>query len=113
MLNTLKAVHDPKSRQFQVRLSHGGDGHTRIRNLLVVAPRNRSTETLDILAQGINVRRLKTEEIGQSNDAMVVNNACCSGLAESKVDKHLMHLLFHIFDDLGQKLREEAKILQK
>ena len=53
------------------------------------------------------------EEISQSNDAMVVNNACCDGLAESKVDKHLTHLLFHVFDDLGRKLREEARILQK
>jgi hypothetical protein len=65
---------------------------------------------LDVLAQGIDVRRLKTEEIGQSNDAMVVNNACCDGLAESKMDKHLTHLLFHAFDNLGRKLREEAKI---
>ena len=105
MLNTLNAVHDPESCQFQVGLSHGGDGHTRIRNLLVVAPRNRSTRALDVLAQGIDVRGLETEEISQSNDAMVIDNACSDGLAESKVDKHLTHLLLHVFDDLGRKLR--------
>ena len=51
---------------------------------------------LDVLAQGINVRRLKMEEIGQGHNAMVVNDACCNSLAESKMDEHLAHLLFHV-----------------
>ena len=59
MLNTLKVVHDPESHQFQVRLSHGRDRHTRIRYLLVVVPSNHTTRVLDVLAQGIDVRRLK------------------------------------------------------
>jgi hypothetical protein len=29
------------------------------------------------------------------------------------MDKHLTHLLFHAFDNLGRKLREGAKIRKK
>ena len=68
---------------------------------------------LDVLAQGIDVRRLKTEEIGQGNNAMVVNDACCDGLAESEVDEHLTHLLFHVDHVACRKLREKAKIPEK
>ena len=109
MLDMLKAVHDPESRQFQVRLSHGGDRHARIRNLVVVAPRNRSTRALDVLAQGINDRGLKMKEVGQSNNAMVIDNAHSDCLAKSKVDKHLAHLLVHVCGNLNRKLREEMK----
>ena len=94
MLNMLKAVHNPESHQFQVRLSHGQDMHTRVRNLLVVMASNCTARTLDVLAQGIDVRRLKME-ISQGHNAMVINEAHCYGLAEAKMDEHLVHLLFH------------------
>ena len=109
MLDTLKTVHDPESRQFQVRLSHGGDRHARIRNLVVVAPGNRSTGALDVFAQGINVGGLKTKEVCQSNNAMVVDNASSDCLAKSKVDEHLAHHLVYVCGNVDRKLRKETK----
>ena len=110
MLDTLKTLRDPESRQFQVRLSHSQDRHARIGNLVVVAALNRSTGVLDVLAQGINVRGLKTKEVGQSNNAMVVDNASSNCPAESKVDEHLAHHLVHVFGNLDRKLRKETKL---
>jgi hypothetical protein len=95
-LDALKAMHNPKSRQLQVGLSHSRDWHAWIWNLLIVAACNRAARTLNVLAEGVDVRRLETKEIGQGHNAMVVNNACCDGLAESKMNKHLAHLLFHV-----------------
>ena len=109
MLDMLKMVHDPKSCQFQVRLSHSQDRHARIRNLVVVVALNHSTGALDVLAQGINVRGLKTKEVSQSNNAMVVDNASSDCLAESKVDEHLAHHLVHVFGKINRKLRKETK----
>ena len=63
---------------------------------------------LDVLAQGVYVKRLKMEEIGQGNNAMVINDACCDGLAKSEVDEHLTHLLFHVGHVACRKLRGKA-----
>ena len=109
MLDMLKTVHDPKNCQFQVRLSHSRDRCARIRNLVVVAPLDRSTGALDVLTQDVNVRGLKTKEVGQSNNAMVIDNASSACLAEFKVDEHLTHHLVHVFGNLDRKLRKETK----
>ena len=52
---------------------------------------------------------LRPEEVGQSSNAMVIDNAHSDCLAESKVDEHLAHHLVHVFGNLDRKLREETK----
>ena len=53
------------------------------------------------------------EEVGQGNNAMVIDDARCDGLAESEMDKHLTHLLFHVGGVVGQKFHKEGKICEK
>ena len=58
---------------------------------------------------GRHVKGLKTKEVGQSSNAMVIDNARSDCLAESKVDEHLAHHLVHVCDSFDRKLRKETK----
>ena len=69
-------MHNPESGQLEVGLGHGRNWLAQIRDLLVVATSNRAARALDVLAQGINIQRLKTEKIGQSHNAVIINDAC-------------------------------------
>ena len=95
-MNTFQPMHNPKNGQLQVGLGHGRNWLARIRDLLVVATGNHAARALDVLAQGIDIRGLEMKKIGQSHNAMIINDACHDGLTEAKMNEHLAHLLFHV-----------------
>jgi hypothetical protein len=52
-------MHQPKGSQLEIGLSHGGDRHARVGNLLITACSNGSTGALNVLAKSVDVRGLK------------------------------------------------------